>query len=109
MGPREFEMLDWIGDRLVTKKDVADHFHVSIHTIQGLFNSWINQDLIEDSGQVRRASNNYPAALFRRTDEPIELDDETSHNYEWKPLWEEMRNGEPRAVRGNVRKHRLDG
>lgn len=109
MGPREFEILTWIGDRLVTKRDVADHFHLSIHTVQGFFRGFLDKGYLEDSGQIRRAENNYPAQLFQRTEEEIVLDEETSHNYEWRPLWEEMKNGEPRDVRGNVRKHRLDG
>ena len=109
MAPRELEILNWMGDRLICQNDIREEFNLSSWVASQMLRSWQEQGYVEDSGQIRRASNNYPMRLFERTDKPLETYEEIEHNYEWKPLWVEMKNGEPRTVKGTVRKHRLDG
>lgn len=108
MAPREVEILTWMGDRLVCQNDLREAFNLSSETASQMLRSWHRQGYVEDSGQIRRASNNYPMRLFERTDKPLETYEEVEHNYEWRPAWDAMKNGEPRQVRGPVRKHRLE-
>lgn len=106
---REFEVLEWMADRLVTLGDIADYFRMARSDVTKLVKSLMERDLVEPSGSHRKAVNGYPIVLYQRTGEPVEMsEDEPTRPVEWKPLWTEMRLGEYRSLSGTPTIHRLE-
>lgn len=106
---QQCELLDWLGESLVTQGDVADHFRLHPSDASKLIKSLIALDLIEPSGSHRKASNGYPMILYQRTELDYQLaEDAPSRPIEWRPLWNQMGLGEYASLSGTPTVHRLE-